>query len=827
MTFDLFSSPEPTPSPAPSPLLDGLNAEQAAAVTLPDAHALILAGAGSGKTRVLTTRIAWLLHMGRVSPGGILAVTFTNKAAREMQARLGAMLPLNIRGMWMGTFHGLCNRMLRAHHQAAQLPATFQILDMQDQQSAIKRLIKQFGVDEERFPPKQVMWFINGCKEEGMRPGDVSVRDEESRKKVELYQLYQDQCQREGVVDFAELLLRSYELLRDHAPIRDHYQRRFRHILVDEFQDTNRLQYLWLKQLAGTGSSVFAVGDDDQSIYAFRGARVGNMADFVREFDVQHQIKLEENYRSHGHILDSANALIAHNTQRLGKNLRTAQGAGEPVRVFEAPSDLAEAAWLVDEMKHLSRDDGVPLHEIAVLYRSNAQSRVIETALAQSGLAYRVYGGLRFFERAEIKHALAYLRLLETPSDDTSFLRVVNFPARGIGARSIEALQTQARALGLPLYTAAKGMTGRAGTLLQSFVALIEVMREQAQGLSLREVVDLMLEQSGLVEHYRGERDGGDRIENLQELASAAEAFVRLEGFHTDQAALPTTSEGVTLTQGLASQGLSGDALDQAMLESRDAPGGQPAPDYVDLDTGETLSPLAAFLTHAALEAGDNQAQAGQDAVQLMTVHASKGLEFDVVFITGLEEGLFPHENSAADTAGLEEERRLMYVAITRARQRLYLSHTQTRLLHGQSRYNFRSRFLDEVPSECVQWLTPKSGGFGSGVGASLAHGGQYGRMPAWSKDSGFGRSASNAYPGQPAWSAPNLTNAPLERPPVQTSAGQALRAGMQVFHNKFGEGKVLAVEGSGTDGKAQVSFTRHGTKWLSLAVAKLTVVET
>ena len=811
-----------------SPLLSDLNDEQRAAVSLPDAHALILAGAGSGKTRVLTTRIAWLLQTGRVSPAGILAVTFTNKAAREMQSRLAAMLPLNIRGMWIGTFHGLCNRMLRAHHQLAQLPSTFQILDTQDQLAAMKRLIKQFKVDDERYPPKQVMWFINGCKEDGMRPGDVPVRDEESRKKVEIYQLYQDQCQREGVVDFAELLLRSYELLRDNASVCEHYQRRFRHILVDEFQDTNRLQYLWLKQLAGSTGSVLAVGDDDQSIYAFRGARVGNMADFVREFEVQHQIKLEQNYRSHSNILDSANALIGHNKQRLGKNLRTDQGPGEPVRVFEAPSDLAEAGWLVDEARQLTRDDGVPPREIAVLYRSNAQSRVIETALAAAGLPYRVYGGLRFFERAEIKHALAYMRLLETPSDDTSFLRVVNFPARGIGARSIEALQTQAHVLGLPMYTAAKGMTGRAGTLLQAFIAQIEVMREQSQGLGLREVVDLVLDGSGLVEHYRNEREGADRIENLQELASAAEAFVRLEGFGRDQAAMPRNDAGDALTQGMASQGLTGAALDQAMVEAGPQmsllPSSQPSPDYVDLDTGETLSPLAAFLTHAALESGDNQAQAGQDAVQLMTVHASKGLEFDVVFITGLEEGLFPHENSVSDAAGLEEERRLMYVAITRARKRLYVSHTQTRLLHGQTRYNVRSRFLEELPADCLQWLTPKSGGFGSGVGATFAHGGQFGRMPAWSEGSGFGGGSgrATAYPGQPSWSA---RAAPVQRPAVQTSAGQDLKPGVRVFHNKFGEGKVLAIEGSASDGKAQISFPRHGTKWLSLAVAKLTLV--
>ncbi|MBP7566880.1 MAG: UvrD-helicase domain-containing protein, partial [Burkholderiaceae bacterium] len=415
-------------------LVATLNPEQRAAVTLPDEHALILAGAGSGKTRVLTTRIAWLLQTGQVSPGGLMAVTFTNKAAKEMTARLSAMLPVNVRGMWIGTFHGLCNRFLRAHWKLAGLPQSFQILDTQDQLSAIKRLMKQFNIDDERFPAKQTQWFIAGCKEEGQRPGDVEARDAETRKKIEIYQLYEDQCQREGVVDFGELILRSYELLRDNAALREHYQLRFRHILVDEFQDTNKLQYAWLKAFTGRGNAIFAVGDDDQSIYAFRGARVGNMADFVREFDVRHQIKLEENYRSHSNILDSANELISHNRKRLGKNLRTSQGPGEPVRVYESTNDFAEAQWMVEEMRQLERD-GHERREMAVLYRSNAQSRVIETALFNAGVPYRVYGGLRFFERAEIKHALAYLRLLENGADDTSFLRVVNFPPRGIGAR--------------------------------------------------------------------------------------------------------------------------------------------------------------------------------------------------------------------------------------------------------------------------------------------------------------------------------------------------------------------------------------------------------
>ena len=781
------------------PLLTGLNPEQRAAVTLPPEHALILAGAGSGKTRVLTTRIAWLLQTGQVSPGGVLAVTFTNKAAKEMTARLTSMLPLNVRGMWIGTFHGLCNRFLRAHYQLAQLPQSFQILDTQDQLSAIKRLVKQHGIDEERFPPKQLMWFIAGCKEDGLRPPDVEVRDAESRKKVEIYQLYEAQCQREGVVDFGELMLRSYELLRDHEAVRLHYRRRFRHILIDEFQDTNRLQYAWIKIIAGLpaegGGTIMAVGDDDQSIYAFRGARVGNMADFVREFHVQHQIKLEQNYRSHSNILDSANTLIGHNRRRLGKNLRTEQGAGEPVKVLEAPTDFAEAEWVVDELRQLVKADGLDRNQIAVLYRSNAQSRVLETQLFNAGVPYRVYGGLRFFERAEIKHALAYLRLIENPRDDTSFLRVVNFPPRGIGARSIEQLQDAARASDIALVDAVPNVKGKAGANLAAFVATIDVLREQTEGKTLREIIELMLESSGLIEHYRSEREGADRIENLEELASAAESFVTQEGFGRDAVALPV-DETAGLTQSPSSQGLDPDAplLDEPLPN---------APPW-DEPTGETLSPLAAFLTHAALEAGDNQAQAGQDAVQLMTVHASKGLEFDAVFITGLEEGLFPHENSLSDHDGLEEERRLMYVAITRARKRLYLSHAQTRMLHGQTRYHVRSRFLEELPEDALKWITPRHSGFGDPRASAPAGG----LRPAW------GRSA--IYPEM-------VSAQPAITPKVATSHGITVNA--QVFHNKFGEGRVLAVEGSGDDARAQVNFPRHGIKWLALAVAKLTVV--
>jgi ATP-dependent DNA helicase UvrD/PcrA len=768
-------------------LLAGLNEEQLAAVTLPAVPALILAGAGSGKTRVLTTRIAWLLQTGQVSPGGVLAVTFTNKAAKEMLTRLSAMLPVAVRGMWIGTFHGLCNRFLRAHWKLAGLAQGFQILDSADQLSAVKRVIKGMKLDEERFVPKQVTWFIAGSKEDGLRPRDVEIRDEQTRKLVEIYQAYEDQCQREGVVDFAELMLRTYELLRDNDPLREHYQHRFRHVLVDEFQDTNRLQYAWLKMFAPPGrvppQGVFAVGDDDQSIYAFRGARVGNMADFEREYRVRRVIKLEQNYRSFGHILDTANDLISHNAQRLGKNLRTDLGAGEPVRVFEATSDFAEAQWFLEEAQQLHRG-GLPRSEIALLYRSNAQSRVIESALFNAGVPYRVYGGLRFFERAEVKHALAYLRLLENPNDDTSFLRVVNFPARGIGARSLELLQDAARASGRSLVQSAGAVPGKAGAKLQAFVSLVDAMRGATQGLTLREIIDHVLRHSGLLDFYRTDREGQDRIENLEELVNAAESFVTQEGFGKDAVALPVDEQGAA------------------------AAGAPPIP---DAETGEIMSPLAAFLTHASLEAGDNQAQAGADAIQLMTVHSAKGLEFDAVFITGIEEGLFPHEQSLADADGVEEERRLMYVAITRARKRLYLSFSQTRMLHGQTRYNVKSRFFDELPDAALKWITPKRQGFGSGY----AH--EY--QQAWQRGSGLS-GIVGAGRVEPRSALP----APVAATPVPGQQG--LRVGQTVFHTKFGEGVVTTLEGRGADARAQVQFGRHGSKWLALAIARLTPVD-
>jgi DNA helicase-2/ATP-dependent DNA helicase PcrA len=697
-------------------LLENLNPEQRAAVTLPHESALILAGAGSGKTRVLTTRIAWLIQTGKVSPLGILAVTFTNKAAKEMLTRISAMLPINTRGMWVGTFHGLANRLLRTHHREAGLPQSFQILDSQDQLSAIKRLMKSLNVDTEKYEPKKVQWFINGHKEAGRRARDAEAFDEYSMRLAELFEAYDAQCQREGVADFPELLLRSYELLYRNEPLRQHYQQRFSHILIDEFQDTNTLQYRWLKLFAGPRTALFAVGDDDQSIYAFRGANTANMVEFEREFAHGNVIKLEQNYRSHGHILTAANTLIAQNAHRLGKNLWTAEGDGEPIRLFEAYSDQDEASFVVEEAKTLNRE-GVAFSDMALLYRSNAQSRVLEHALFSAGVAYRVYGGLRFFERQEIKHALAYLRLLTNPEDDGAFLRVVNFPTRGIGARSLEQLAETAARSGSSLWQAACTSGGK----VAGFAKLIEEIKAATRDLPLAETIDHVIEASGLADYYRADKEGADRLENLNELVNAAALF----------------SE-----------------------ESEEAT-------------------LDAFLAHAALEAGEHQAEAGRDALQLMTVHAAKGLEFHTVFITGLEESLFPHEQSANEENGLEEERRLMYVAITRARRRLYLSHAQSRMLHGQIRYGMPSRFLGELPEQVLLHLNRRAEATYSRPAASAP------AAPSRSNDTGY-------------------------------------RVGQSVAHAKFGTGIIIDFEGRGPDARVQVKFRDAGTKWLALAYAKL-----
>ena len=747
-----------------SSLLSALNPEQLEAVTLPHQSALVLAGAGSGKTRVLTTRIAHLIQSGQVSPHGILAVTFTNKAAKEMLTRISSLLPINTRGMWLGTFHGLCNRMLRAHYQDAGLPQAFQILDSADQLAVIKRILKSLGADDEKFPPRQVQWFINNAKEEGLRAAQVEAYDDFTRKMVEFYLFYEQQCNKEGVVDFAELLLRSYELLTRNEHLREHYRGRFDHILVDEFQDTNRLQYKWLKLLAGDRAAVFVVGDDDQSIYAFRGANTGNMKDFERDFRISKIIKLEQNYRSHGNILDAANTLIRNNSGRLGKNLWTSEGHGELIRVYNAPTDFDEATFIIDEVKSL-RAEGVALSQMALLYRSNAQSRVLEHALFNASFAYRVYGGMRFFERQEIKHALAYLRLIANPQDDNALLRIVNFPVRGIGMRSLEQLQDDATRQGGSLWTAMlqkcraasasfiPGSGDRASAKLalsseadkpkkgvEGFVALIESMRQVCEKLPLPEIVEHMLEHSGLMAHYRAEREGADRLENLNELINAATSFVH-------------------------------EAEDDSLM---------------------------VFLAHASLEAGEHQAGGGQDALPLMTVHSAKGLEFHSVFLSGLEEGLFPHDNSRNEAGGLEEERRLMYVALTRARRRLYLSFTQSRMLHGQTRYNIPSRFLQEIPDSLLKWLQP--------VQKTAIRNQEWGIRNQ-----------------EPVRATPkHAYGAQIRTSNIRDSASSQWKIGQNVIHAKFGAGVIVNCEGHGADARVEVKFGRAGTKWLSLEYAKL-----
>jgi len=710
-------------------MLAGLNPEQLRAVTWPAKSALVLAGAGSGKTRVLTTRIAWLIQTGQISPAGVFAVTFTNKAAREMQTRLSAMIPVNVKTMWIGTFHGLCNRLLRMHYRDAGLPQTFQILDAQDQLSVIKRLLKSLELSDEKFPPKSVQHFINGNKEAGHRADALSAHDFYGQKLIELYAAYDAQCRREGVVDFAELLLRSFELLSTNQALCQHYRGRFHFILVDEFQDTNRLQYAWLRLLAGQDNAVFAVGDDDQSIYAFRGAEVGNMRSLMHDYAIEDAIRLEQNYRSVGTILKAANALIERNDGRLGKNLWTEAGDGEQIRYYEAYSDSDEAEFIVDEVRALKRE-GWNLADMAVLYRSNAQSRALEHALVNGQIAYRVYGGLRFFERQEIKHALAYLRLLSNQDDDNALLRVINLPARGIGARTVEGLLAQSRDAGISLWQAAcSAGGGRAAASLAKFVLLIESMRERANGLTLAETVSLIIDDSGLRAMYEADKkESEDRLSNLDELVSAAALFM------PDDPAM-------------------------AVVE---------------------------FLSAASLESGEHQAEAGADALQLMTVHAAKGLEFDAVFASGLEEGLFPHENSLNDDKGLEEERRLMYVAVTRARKRLYLSSAQSRMLHGQTRYPIRSRFVDEVPADLVHVLSTQAA-----------------PMPTR-----------------------NIAPAPWlqKKTPIQaeTAESSGFHIGQSVNHLKFGLGVVVNAEGGGAEVRLQINFAEHGLKWLDLRYAKL-----
>ncbi|OOG23378.1 DNA helicase II [Thioalkalivibrio denitrificans] len=713
-------------------LLDALNPAQREAVSTDAGPVLVLAGAGSGKTRVLVHRIAWLIRVEGLSPHSILAVTFTNKAAAEMRGRIETLLGMPVRGMWVGTFHGLAHRLLRAHWQDADLPQGFQILDSDDQLRMVKRVLRALELDEARWPPRQAQWYINARKDEGVRPGHMEDHgDPVNRQMLRIYTAYEAACKRAGVVDFAELLLRALELLRDTPALLEHYRSRFRHILVDEFQDTNAIQYAWLRLLAGERIPVFAVGDDDQSIYGWRGARIEHIRHFSRDFPGTRLVRLEQNYRSTGTILKAANALIEHNDGRLGKKLWTEDTEGAPIALYAAFNEQDEARFVAGRIEEWQRE-GHRLSEVAVLYRSNAQSRVFEESLIQSRVPYRVYGGLRFFERAEIRDALAYLRLVANRGDDAAFERVVNQPARGLGERTLALIRERARDRDLSLWAAGNellahgGLTARAGNALRGFFALVDAMAETCRDLPLHEQAEHVIVHSGLRDLYaaeKGERAQA-RLENLDELVSATRGFV----------------------------------LD---------------PDeHGDMDT------LTAFLAHAALEAGEGEAAANEDCVQLMTLHSAKGLEFPLVFMTGLEEGLFPHRMSVEEPGRMEEERRLAYVGITRARRQLVLTYAESRRLHGRETYNAPSRFLAELPEELLQDIRPRA-----------------------------------------------RVTRPVHHPdqrPAGADAGDGLRVGVRVAHSKFGEGVITDCEGRGANARIQVHFEDHGAKWLVAGYAKL-----
>lgn len=717
-----------------TPILESLNEAQRTAVTAPPEPLLVIAGAGSGKTRVLTHRIAWLIDVENVSPQGLLAVTFTNKAAAEMRGRIEALLQMPVNHLWIGTFHGLAHRLLRRHWQEAGLPQNFQIIDADDQQRIIKRLIKNLEVDDDRWAPREIQYFINAQKDEGLRPQHLDdENDPNRRQQIAFYQQYQEICDRGGLVDFAELLLRAHEVWRDNPALLAQYQRRFRHLLVDEFQDTNSIQYAWLRLLAGKDGVPFVVGDDDQSIYRWRGARVEHIQQFQKDFPGAAVVKLEQNYRSTETILDAANAVIRNNTARLGKNLWTDGGQGEPVRIYSAYNERDEAEFVIGKLRTWS-EQGNARADAAVLYRSNAQSRVLEEALINARLPYRVYGGLRFFERQEIKDALAYLRLISHRDDDSSFERIVNKPTRGIGARTLEAMRSYARANSCSMWRAAGAvasneLSGRASSAVVVFLNLIERMAKDTDGLDLHEQVDHVIQASGLIEFFRKEKGerGETRIENLEELVSAAKGF--------------------------------------------------------EPDPAEEMSHLDAFLSHAALEAGEGQADAWEDCVQLMTMHSAKGLEFPLVFMCGMEDGLFPHQRSIADPSGLEEERRLCYVGITRAKESLYITHAEQRRLHGMDSFAQASRFIAEIPDELVEEIRPRV---------------QVSRQ-VHSSPGKRGR-AGGVAPG----------------------AELGVRLGQRVRHGKFGDGVILNCSGQGAHAQVEVNFESVGTKILVLAYANL-----
>ena len=718
-----------------SHLLDTLNDPQREAVSAEPGAILVLAGAGSGKTRVLTHRIAWVCEVGGLSPFSVLAVTFTNKAAAEMRSRVEALLGVSATAMWVGTFHGLAHRMLRAHWQAARLPQSFQILDSDDQLRMIKRVIRQLDLDDASWPPKQAQWFINHQKDEGLRASNIDPGNDPIKQQLrEIYRLYEEHCQRAGVVDFAELLLRALELIRDNDELRVHYERRFQHILVDEFQDTNAIQYAWLRLLAGKQTPIFVVGDDDQSIYGWRGARIENIQHFERDFGQSQTIRLEQNYRSTGTILKAANALIDHNRGRLGKELWTESGDGEPILYYSAYNERDEARFVIDRIDDWV-SQGRSRNEVAILYRSNAQSRQFEEVLITRGMPYRVYGGLRFFERAEVKDTLAYLRMLSNPMADHAFERTVNHPPRGIGQKSIDLIRGYAVQNSLSLWSASLALlesgqlTPRAKTSLQSYVDLIQTMQLELLPQGLDQQIKQCVDESGLKTHFEKDKTekGESRLENLQELAGAA------KGFEIE----------------------------------------------VELDD-EDMSTLDAFLAHAALEAGEGQADAWEDCVQLMTLHSVKGLEFPLVFLVGMEEGLFPHQRSAEEPGRMEEERRLCYVGITRAREQLIISSAEVRRLYGNESYNLASRFIREIPDDTMQEIRPKA---------------QFSR-PTYHDTGNLGRE--------------------------QVEADTGLFVGQRVNHAKFGDGIILNLEGQGGGARVQVNFENAGSKWLMVDMAKL-----
>ncbi len=718
----------------PSLLLDGLNDKQREAVAAPLENLLVLAGAGSGKTRVLVHRIAWLMSVEQASPFSIMSVTFTNKAAAEMRGRIEELMMGSASGMWNGTFHGICHRILRAHYLDAKLPEDFQIIDSDDQQRLLKRLIKAQNLDEKQWPARQVAWWINGKKDEGLRPAHIDAyHDPVTKTYLQLYTAYQEACDRAGLVDFAEILLRAHELLRDNKFVREHYQARFKHILVDEFQDTNNIQYAWLRMMAGPECHVMIVGDDDQSIYGWRGAKVENIEKFTREFPSVTTIRLEQNYRSTKTILEASNTLIANNTERMGKELWTDGVVGEPISVYSAYNELDEARFAVNKIKEW-QDKGGTLNDAAMLYRNNAQSRVLEEALIQAGLPYRIYGGMRFFERQEIKDALSYMRLMANRNDDAAFERVVNTPTRGLGDKTLETIRRAARDRGCTMWEASVAMldeqvlAGRAAGALGRFIELITALEDDTLEMPLHEQTDHVIKYSGLFAMYeqeKGEKSKA-RIENLEELVTATRQFEKPE-------------------------------------------------------EAEEMSLLTAFLTHAALEAGEGQADEFEDAVQLMTLHSAKGLEFPLVFMVGVEEGMFPSQMSAEEAGRLEEERRLCYVGMTRAMQKLYITYAEMRRLYGQDKYHKPSRFIRELPETCLDEVRMK---------AQVSRPASSGRFSQTGVKENF-----------------NETGFSL---------------GSRVMHPKFGEGTIINFEGSGPQSRVQIAFNGEGIKWLVTAYARL-----